>query len=181
MLVDKQRRWALCLPTKTGSTSVEAAIRKMCLYEGYKHAMTMTPAVKDRLMLWRNPYDRWWSIYRHHLNEGTQFSKVAREQGVNAYAEMFFARCDENPLDYSTYIWTRNLSTIAKWFGPTRLFDVTQNNDLLTYLHDTYGLEATEVPHKRLSKKREETTELDPQWAKRLDQWAKPDLELSLS
>lgn len=172
-------RWAICLPTKTGSTSLESVLKGgAAKSEGYKHAMTCHPTISDRVMLYRDPVERWWSIFRHHLNERTQFSDVAR-RGADEYAEAFFAKWDEHPLNYSTYIWTRSLAQIAKWFEPSVLFDVTSDDGraLLQYLKQP----VSSIPKRRVSKIREAEAALSPEHQRRLEEWAAPDLTMAKS
>ena len=154
MIIDNRERFSICVPTKTGCTSLTKMLvgrsQAIASHEGQFH--TYEGGVGRRILISRHPITRWCSIYRHHSKEYSTFGEAAASNGPDAFARAFFRCIDERKDDkYAKFIWTKPIVWYAMQFKPDVVVDATVDGGifLVDWLNQQFGLGLDEMPHLR--------------------------------
>lgn len=187
MVIDIRDRWVICMPTKTGTTSLTALLTKRVSSCGVqllpKHApnLNQCEGVPDRLLTVRHPLDRFCSMYYHLQREGGRGRAFALES-IDSFAAQVVARSTSVWDEWS--LWSWSLTRYVEVFKPTSIWDCTVDDGaaLCKHLAEAYGYDVEEMPHLRKSKDRDDwrstVARMDPAVRSQLEAWAEADMKI---
>lgn len=190
MIVSFDKRWVICCPTKTGTTSLTSLLTERVASLAWQRLPKHTPYFHEeaasRIITCRHPLDRFCSMYYHLLREKGCGQKYALD-GLDTFAEKFLEMAIEPDwIDWS--IWTWTVRRMAEVFKATHFFDVTVDDgglllDFLRYEHS--AVIPKTMGHLRRSKARSDwrstIDQLRSDLRDRIIEWAAPDMELPVA
>lgn len=122
MTVANDFSWVLCTPSKTGSTSLATTLINrlgVAHREGSQHSTICHHTGAQRIMVVRNPFDRWASMYSFCKAKRPKAYLSEFTSNINLFANEWIKQIDN--IKRNTY-WTDNLSVQAMEFDPQHVF-----------------------------------------------------------
>lgn len=159
MIIDYEDRWSVCTPTKCGTYSLEGTLIDRAQV-AYKHVPRhdWDGGIGDRILVVRNPFDRWASMYWFMVQEaGKGIWLQDYVDTIDEFVEQWSA-C--SPPDLQRMMWHSDLTTYAEKFKPDRVFKMEDDYErVLEYLRSRYAMTLPRMSRRNTTRGRRSTTE----------------------
>lgn len=175
MIIDWKRQFVIVTSSKCGTHSLEAA----CKSTGFayrslpRHSAKVDLEIPIRILIVRDPYDRFASMWFHQLYMDADYNVKERDIGFEAWTAKFFDDRDSGKQN----VWVNNLSDQHRIMQATHFFKMESQALLWKFLS-----QYCEVPKREhrayVNKNRERQApyhELTPETRARLDAWCASD------
>lgn len=174
----KLPRWAICTPPKCGTLSLEATLRhrsNTAIQVQGRHGFKR-PAIKflTRMLIVRNPWDRWWSMYWFMYHRSGHLHEEALK-GPDVFAEAWAAGIRSG----KDHHWYFSLSQVARVFVPHDVFKLEEDGvaKICKTLTDRYDHVLPAPSHTNVNRRKGDEVYSRQTQELILEHWVKPDCE----